>query len=176
MNTFESELARNLGVWPRGTVFLAAVSGGADSTAMLAGLSSLREDRGFALRCIHVNHGIRSPKENSFDEEAVRSLCGIFHLPCTVARVRQGLIARKAGFWGEGLEAAARKFRHAALRREALRHGAARVLIAHTRDDSLEKVLMAMLRGGGPSALAGMPPEKGRILRPLITLTRSQVL
>ncbi|MDR1177852.1 MAG: tRNA lysidine(34) synthetase TilS [Spirochaetaceae bacterium] len=176
MNNFESELARNLGVWPQGTVFLAAVSGGADSTAMLAGLSSLREDRGFALRCVHVNHGIRSSKENSFDEEAVRSLCGVFGLPCTIARVRPGLIARKAGLWGEGLEAAARKFRHAALRREARRHGATRVLIAHTRDDSLEKVLMAVLRGGGPSALAAMPPEKGAILRPLITLSRSQVL
>ncbi|MDR1430452.1 MAG: tRNA lysidine(34) synthetase TilS [Spirochaetaceae bacterium] len=176
MNNFESDLARNLGVRPRGTVLLAAVSGGADSTAMLAALSSLREERDFVLRCIHVNHGIRSPRENSRDEEAVRSLCGVFGLPFTTARVKPGRIALRSARWGEGLEAAARKYRHAALRREARRTGASRILIAHTRDDSLEKILMAMLRGGGPAALAGMPLEKGGILRPLITLTRAQVL
>jgi tRNA(Ile)-lysidine synthase len=176
MNDFESVLERNLGSWPRGTVLLAAVSGGADSTAMLAGLCSLRERKGFTLRCIHVNHGIRPPEENSADEGAVRALCGALGVPCTVARVRPGLIALKARRWGEGLEAAARKFRHAALRREARSIGASRILIAHTRDDSLEKVLMAMLRGGGPSALALMPRERGGIVRPLVTLTRSQVL
>jgi tRNA(Ile)-lysidine synthase len=143
---------------------------------MLAGLCSLRKQGGFVLRCMHVNHGIRSPAENSADEEAVKALCAALGVPCTVARLRQGLIAQKARLWGEGLEAAARKFRHTVLRREALKRGASRILIAHTRDDSLEKILMSMLRGGGPAALAGMPREKGRILRPLISLTRSQVL
>jgi tRNA(Ile)-lysidine synthase len=90
--------------------------------------------------------------------------------------VRPGLIRRKARRWGEGLEAAARKFRHAVLRREARKRSAARILVAHTRDDSLEKILMAVLRGGGPAALAGMPLERGSILRPLITAARSQVL
>jgi tRNA(Ile)-lysidine synthase len=125
---------------------------------------------------MHVNHGIRSPGENSADEEAVRALCGVLGVPCTVARVKPGLIAFKARRWGKGLEAAARRFRHAVLRREARKQGASRILVAHTRDDSLEKILMAMLRGGGPAALSPMPRERGVIVRPLISLTRSQVL
>jgi tRNA(Ile)-lysidine synthase len=131
---------------------------------------------GFSLHCLHVNHGIRSPEENAADAGAVRELCGLLDIPCRVVSAAQGRIAQKARGWGSGIEAAARRFRHAALNREALRLGASRILIAHTADDSLEKILMAMLRGGGPAALAGMPGERGRILRPLIRITRSQVL
>jgi tRNA(Ile)-lysidine synthase len=75
-----------------------------------------------------------------------------------------------------GLEAAARLYRHAAWNAEARRVGAARILVAHTRDDLLETVLMRVLRGSGPAGLAAMPRERGRVLRPLLETGRAEVL
>jgi tRNA(Ile)-lysidine synthase len=74
------------------------------------------------------------------------------------------------------VEAAARFYRHALWNREARRISAARVLAAHTRDDLLETVLMRALRGSGPAGLAAMKRDNGRVLRPLLNLSRSHVL
>ncbi|MDR2028042.1 MAG: tRNA lysidine(34) synthetase TilS, partial [Treponema sp.] len=173
---FELTAARGLGNWPAGTVFLAAVSGGADSTAMLAALSSLRQERGFVLHCLHVEHGIRPGEESRGDAEAVRELCGTLEVPCRIISIAPGRIAGAAKTRGLGIEGAARLYRHAAWNREARRLGAQKVLVAHTRDDLLETVLMRFLRGSGPRGLAAMPPCRGRVLRPLLSLTRDEVL
>jgi tRNA(Ile)-lysidine synthase len=81
---------------------------------------------------------------------------------------------------GTGLEAAARHFRHKALRGEARRVGAGAILVAHTRDDLLETILMAVLRGSGPAGLGAMAAESGLpgvpIVRPLLGITRAGVI
>jgi tRNA(Ile)-lysidine synthase len=176
MKQFEAALAAGLGNWPAGTVFLAAVSGGADSTAMLAGLAALRQERNFTLYCLHVEHGIRPAEESEGDAEAVLRLCEKLRLPCRVVHIARGRIAAAAGRWGTGIEAAARFFRHRAWLKEARRLGAARVLAAHTRDDVLELILMRFLRGSGPAGLAGIPRERGCVLRPMLALGREDVL
>jgi tRNA(Ile)-lysidine synthase len=173
---FERAVSDGLGAWPAGTVFLAAVSGGADSTAMLAALASLRERAGFRLHTLHVEHGIRDAAESQADAQAVEALCERLSVPCRVVSIKPGQIARAAQAWGSGIEAAARHFRRQAWQREAARVGAARVLVAHTQDDMLETTLMRVLRGVGPAGLAIMPREKGQILRPLLGLTRNAVL
>jgi tRNA(Ile)-lysidine synthase len=102
--------------------------------------------------------------------------------------VPPGKIARTARLRGIGVEAAARLYRHRAWNREARRLGAvppadgpARkapspyILVAHTLDDLLETALMGVLRGAGPAGLAAMPPRRGRIIRPLLTLGRAEV-
>lgn len=165
-----------LGAWPRGTVFLAAVSGGADSTAMLVALAVLREERGFSLHGLHVEHGIRTVEESQGDAEAVRELCKRLDVPCKVVSIAPGKIAETAKSTGLGIEGTARFFRHRAWNREARRIGAARVLVAHTQEDLLETVVMRFLRGAGPAGLAAMPRERGMVLRPLLGLTRSEVL
>ena len=167
---------------PSDTTHLAAVSGGADSVAMLVALAALRESsRDFDLRCIHVNHGIRPDCESRGDADFVRRLCGRLRVPCRVVSVRPGKVAETAVKRGIGIEAAARLYRHRAWNREAGRlestgSGRVRILVAHTEDDMLETVLMRMLRGSGPSGLAAMPSNRGRILRPLLALTRRDVL
>jgi tRNA(Ile)-lysidine synthase len=176
MKRFEAALAAGLGDWPQGTAFIAAVSGGADSTAMLAGLAVLRRDRAFGLSCLHVEHGIRPAEESEGDAEAVRELCGKLDLSCRIVHIVRGRIAEAAGKWGTGIEAAARFFRHRVWLKEARRLGAARVLAAHTRDDVLELLLMRFLRGSGPAGLAGIPRERGCVLRPMLALGRADAL
>jgi tRNA(Ile)-lysidine synthase len=163
-------------------VYLAAVSGGADSVAMLSALASVRE-RGAALdlRCIHVEHGIRPEAESRGDAEFVKRLCKELKVPCKIVSIKPGRIAAAAKERGTGIEAAARLFRRRAWFREAKRLEAlpekphVRVLVAHTADDALETALMRIFRGAGPTGLSAMPASRGRILRPLISLRRSDV-
>ena len=177
----ESRLAAVLRKVPAGpegrpAVYLAAISGGADSTAMLTALAALREEMRFALYCVHVEHGIRAAEESRGDALAVKNLCEKLKVPCRVISIPQGKIAAYAGNGGPGIEGAARFFRYKALRRERRRIKADWILTAHTRDDQLETILMRVLRGSGPAGLAPMPPVRGRLFRPLLDFTRQDVL
>jgi tRNA(Ile)-lysidine synthetase-like protein len=149
-----------LGELPEEARLLAAVSGGADSTAMLAACASVRGrafcERG-VLSVVHVDHGLRPPEECAGDAEVVRSLCDRLGVACTVAVIGRGKIEAWARDTGSGIEAAARHFRHEALRREAARVQADFILVAHTQDDALETAVMRFLRGSGPRGLALMP-------------------
>jgi len=176
MTSFESRVSAALGKQPAGKIFLAAVSGGADSAAMLAALAALRKEAGFILHCVHVEHGIRSAEESRGDADAVKALCGSLEVPCKVVSVPPGRIAAFASNHGSGLEGAARVFRRTILKREARRIGANVILTGHTRDDLLETLLMRILRGSGPAGLAPMPRIRGLFLRPLLDLTRKDVL
>ena len=190
-SVFEDTVAAAIAHCPPGTVLLAAVSGGADSIAMLAALAAVRNREvssrsAFSLRCIHIEHGIRPPAESRGDAEFVRSLCKELRIPCRVVSVAPGKIAAAAKVRGIGIEAAARQYRHHAWFREARRLEAlpavlpaalsVRILTAHTADDMLETALMRIFRGAGPSGLAAMPANRGSLLRPLITLSRRDIL
>jgi tRNA(Ile)-lysidine synthase len=167
---------------PVGTTYLTAVSGGADSVAMLGALVAVRENNAvFDLRCIHVEHGIRAEAESRGDAEFVKGLCKELHIQCKVVSIKPGRIVAVAKERGIGIEAAARLFRRRAWFREAKRlenlpeKPHVRILVAHTADDALETMLMRIFRGAGPSGLAPMPASRGRIIRPLIKLRRSDV-
>ncbi|MCL2044302.1 MAG: tRNA lysidine(34) synthetase TilS [Treponema sp.] len=175
---FEHTVAAALKNCLPGEVCLAAVSGGADSTAMLAALAAIneREGHGFKLHCITIDHGIRPEADSRGDVEFVRSLCSDYHIPCRIVSVLPGKVAALAKKRGIGIEAAARLYRRRAWFREAKQLNAVRIFVAHTADDMLETALMRILRGAGPSGLAAMPANKGRIVRPLLTLNRSDVI
>jgi tRNA(Ile)-lysidine synthase len=166
----------------RKPVLLAALSGGADSTAMTAALAALRETAplpgkgAFTLHCFHVNHGIRPPESSDADEAASTELCKKLGIPFAVTRILPGAIEAYSKEHGTGMEGAARHFRHAALNEEAHRLGAGAILIAHTADDRLENIFMAFLRGSGPAGLGATPPDNKLIVRPLLSLARSDVL
>jgi tRNA(Ile)-lysidine synthase len=177
MNIFEETLARELRpVIREGSRLLAAVSGGADSTALLAALAALRSHLDFSLYCLHVDHGIRSREESRGDARWVKKLCAFLDVPIILISISPGRIAETARKRGMGLEGAARLYRHAAWNREARRIGADRILTAHTRNDLLETILMRFLRGTGPAGLAGMPRSRGRLFRPLLDLDRAAIL
>ena len=155
------------GLLPSGQAVLAACSGGADSVALAAALAG-RSDIRVAVG--HVDHGLRP--ESAADAEHVRKLAERLGVPLFIERLA-GLPVREAG-----LEAAAREGRYAALARLAVHAGCSLVATAHTRRDQAETLLLRLLRGAGPGALAGVRRERPispavRLVRPLLDVSRS---
>jgi tRNA(Ile)-lysidine synthase len=155
----------------RGDTIVVGLSGGADSTALVDALASLRRRRGFRVVAAHLDHCLR---EGSADDAAFcHSLCeslGVL-LRGGTARVRERADREKGG-----LEQAARRERYSFLRRVRDDEGAALVAVAHTLDDQAETLLLRLVRGAGATGLGGMRPRSGDLVRPLLQVTRAQVL
>jgi tRNA(Ile)-lysidine synthase len=143
-----------------------AVSGGADSVALLRVLATLAPRLHLTLSVTHVDHRLRPG--SAADADFVRRLGARLGVPVevVVVDVRPGA----------GPEAAARVARYAALEAAAERVGAARIAVGHTADDQAETVLMRLLQGAGARGLAGMPPVRGRIIRPLLECRRAEIV
>ncbi len=148
--------------------------------ALLSALLALRDGGVIgkdALFCLHVEHGIRSVEESQGDAEFVRKFCESKGIECKIENIPPGKVAALARKKGIGIEAAARFFRHRAFSKEANRLGEkAIILLAHTKDDLLETALMRILRGSGSAGLSAMPEKRGRLLRPLLKMTRVDVI
>ncbi|MCW5891781.1 MAG: tRNA lysidine(34) synthetase TilS [bacterium] len=143
-----------------------AVSGGPDSTAMLAGVAALAGARGWTVTAVHVDHGLRGAE--SADEGA--------RVAALAARLGAACVRRTLAMTpGPGLEARARRRRYAALLGVVSELGATRLCTAHTRDDQAETVLLRLLRGAGRRGLGGMRPRRGKLLRPLLGASRADV-
>lgn len=140
-----------------------AVSGGADSMALLWGFYLLREKLGIELAAAHFNHGLRA-EESDRDEAFVRQFCDRYDIPLFV-----GSGAVKAG--KKGLEAAARAARYAFF--DTL---SGKIATAHTADDNAETLVMHLIRGTGLDGLGGIAPVNGNVIRPLLGVTRSEIL
>jgi len=157
-----------------GTVLLAAVSGGADSVAMLRALAAIAEQRSLTLVAAHLHHGIRPEADG--DAAFVQALCNRLAIDVHVERVDVPSAARAEQC---SIEMQAREMRYDFLRRMAHQLGATAILTAHTRDDQAETLLPNLCRGAGPSALGGIPPDaviKGcRLVRPLLHITRRDI-
>ena len=140
-----------------GETLVIGVSGGADSVALLHVLLRLAPDLALRLHVLHVDHGLR--EDSARDGEFVRALGIRLGVPVDIVRARVA-----AG----SIEAAARAARHGALEAAAVRVGAARIALGHTADDQAETLIMRLLEGTGVRGLAGIPPVRGRLIRPLI--------
>jgi tRNA(Ile)-lysidine synthase len=157
--------------WPaeswRDVNVLVAVSGGADSVALLRALVSVKQASGGAGRMFvgHLDHGLRA--YSAGDAAWVAELCERLGVPCEVGAAD---VTALAADQGDGVERAARDARYEFLRETAERLGARYVATAHTQDDQVGTVLHRLLRGTGLSGLAGMP--KSRPLSPSVTLVR----
>jgi tRNA(Ile)-lysidine synthase len=153
---------------------LVAVSGGADSVALLDALVRLsyREDCRWELSVGHVNHGLRG-RESDDDERFVRRLAEGLGLPVDVRRTE---VAALAAARGQSVEVAARQERYRLLWGVVERRGADFLLTAHTEDDQAETLLLNLLRGAGPIGLGAIHAVSGRLLRPLLSVSRETVL
>ena len=140
-----------------------AVSGGADSVALLFALYLLKEKLGITLEAAHFNHQLRG-EESDRDEAFVRELCDRYDIPLHI-----GSAEVKAG--KKGLEAAARDARYGFLCSLS-----GKSATAHTADDNAETVLMHLVRGTGLKGLGGIMPVNGNLIRPMLTVTRQEVL
>jgi tRNA(Ile)-lysidine synthase len=146
-----------------------AVSGGADSLTALHALRTLAPSRGFRLAVVTVDHGLRP--ESSGEAELVTGYAAQLGLPVRLVRADPEILAAHRP---DGPEAAARAARYDALFAAADELGCQWVATGHTQDDQAETLLLALLRGSGPDGLAGMAVVSGRVLRPLLGVTRAQ--
>jgi len=157
-------------MFKKGEGVLVALSGGADSVALLHFLCGIQNEWELTLGALHLNHMLRG-EESERDEAFVRDLCGECGIPLTVERADVKEAARKAG---ESLEQCGRRLRYSFFEREASRTQA-KVAVAHTASDNAETVLINLTRGTALRGLAGIPPVRDRIIRPLIGCTRDEI-
>jgi tRNA(Ile)-lysidine synthase len=149
-----------------GEHLLIAVSGGPDSTALLAALAEVAPGRGLRLTAACIDHRLRGD-ESAADTVRVTALGARLGIPVVT---RQALVRP-----GTGVEARARRLRYRALTAIADEVGAARIVTAHTEDDQVETLLLRLVRGAGRRGLGGMQPVRGRLMRPLLGTTRADV-
>ena len=142
---------------------ICAVSGGADSMALFWAMYLLKDKLQISLSAAHYNHHLRG-EESDRDEAFVTDFCDGYGIPL----YKGGSVVETGE---KGLEAAAREARYAFL--ESL---PGKIATAHTADDNAETVLMHLIRGTGLRGLGGISPVNGKIIRPMLTATRQDVL
>lgn len=167
-----SRTIREQGLFGSGDTVIVALSGGADSCALLHILAGLKEVSP-RLVVAHLNHCLRGA-ESDADERFCRELAGSYLLPFHCRRCDVALLARQEGL---GLEDAGRRARIAFLNEVRASDAEAVIALAHHADDQAETVLMRLLRGSGATGLSGMRfmTDDGRV-RPLLSSSRRDIL
>jgi len=151
---------------------LAAVSGGADSVAMLALLKEAADGQPFTLTAAHFEHGIRA-EDSLADAAFVRTLCGEWRIPLIEGHADVPVLAKASSM---GLETAARQARYEFLMNAREQAGADYIALAHHRDDQAETVLMHLFRGCGLRGAVGMKALDGVLYRPLLNVTKKTLV
>lgn len=151
---------------------LAALSGGADSVALLLLLCRARDAGMLRVSAAHFDHMIRGA-ESRGDANFCQSLCAQHRVPLLMGKADVPDIARRTG---EGLEVCARELRYRFLRKSARRLNADLIALGHHADDQAETVLMHLLRGAGPEGISGMRRLSGDLYRPLIGARKAEIV
>jgi tRNA(Ile)-lysidine synthase len=152
-----------------GDKVLVAVSGGADSLALLYLLEQFSKELGYELFVAHLNHlarGNESDEDASFVEKEANKLS----LPVFIDKIDVDNADLKSSF-----QESARILRYQFLEDVLMSIKGNKITLAHTADDRIETVLMNFLRGSGLRGLAGIPEARGRVIRPLLSCTRSEI-
>lgn len=167
MHRVKAFLAQTLSA---GECVLAAVSGGADSMAMLDVLDACREEVGYTLEVVHIHHHLRA--ESDAEWRFVEEACKARALPFHGVHIDVKAYAKKEGL---SMEAAAHTLRYEALYRVLDEVSGDYLALAHHANDRAETLLMNMLRGSGIQGLCAMPQKKDPVIRPLLALARSDI-
>lgn len=147
--------------------YLVAVSGGADSVCLLLVLKQL----GYAVEAVHCNFNLRGD-ESRRDEQFVKDLCKNENIKLHLIHFDT---ITYADMHKVSIEMAARELRYRYFEQLRCDIGAAGICVAHHQDDSVETVLMNLLRGTGIHGLSGIKPRNGFVLRPLLCVNRQQI-
>lgn len=149
---------------------LAGVSGGADSTCLLLMLCEMRERLGISIEVVHVNHGVRA--EAGEDAEFVRQLCTRLDVPFTLRCVDMEGYASEHGL---SSEEAGRILRYDIFNEIMDKDRLDVTAVAHNSNDRAETVEFNLFRGSGLKGMCGIEPVHGRIVRPLLCISRSEI-
>ena len=159
------------GMLSPGDIVITAISGGADSTALLVILAELRGEYGITVEAAHVNHGLRGG-ESKRDEKHAVALARFLGLNLHVTHVNVKTVATREGV---SVQEAGRTVRDTFFRRTLDVSGARKIATGHTRDDNVETFLMRLVTGSGPQGLSGISPWDPPYIRPLIDVTRGEI-
>ncbi len=166
------ETIRKYSLLNPGDTVLVAVSGGPDSVCLLAVLQALANDLDLALHIAHLDHMFRG-KESADEALFVLELAKKFGIPATIEKFDVPVYCLERGL---SPQEGAREVRYDFLQRVATMIDAVRIATGHTANDQAETFLMRLMRGAGASGLSAIPPSRGNIIRPLIDITREEVL
>ena len=156
---------------PSGTRLLIGLSGGSDSVALLFLLRDLAGNGGFAIAGLaHLNHQLRTTAHR--DEAFCRELAGRLDLRIVVKNEDVNGYARGRNL---SVEDAARRIRYDFMEQAADTLGAERIAVGHTQDDQAETLLLKLIRGAGLTGLGGIHPRRGRVIRPLLDVSRADL-
>lgn len=150
---------------------LIALSGGPDSVCLTIILDKLRDNFNLSLSAIYINHGLR-PDEIDKEESSCRRLCDTLGINFYTDSID---VKGYAEMKRMNLQASARELRYQVLHDYARRIDANRIALGHNADDQVETILMRLIRGTGRKGLLGIPPVRGRIIRPLIEIERREI-
>lgn len=151
---------------------VAGVSGGPDSMCMLHSLWLLREKYGYVLQVVHIHHGIRG-KDADEDMEHVEMYCKLWNLPFRAFRYDVPQMAKSQHLSDEEM---GRKLRYETFAQVLEELGGGKIAVAHNSDDSSETFLLNLFRGTGIKGLSGIQPVRGEVIRPVLSLTREEIM
>jgi tRNA(Ile)-lysidine synthase len=166
------EFADEYEMLPDSGIVLVSVSGGADSMCLLEAMRHISYERVFDIAVAHYNHELRG-EESDRDETFVMEICEEHGIPFYSGRGNVAGYARKRGL---GIEEAARDMRYEFLFDTAGRINATRIATAHNMDDNAETMLINLARGAGANGMSGIPPIRDAVIRPLLRVSRKEVL
>lgn len=152
----------------KGDTVICGLSGGADSVCLLLVLCELSSKIEFTVKALHVNHCLRGA-ESERDEKFCRDLCERLDIPFTAVSCNVKEFAEKNSL---SVEESARKLRYSVFR-ENSENG--KIATAHNANDNLETVILNLARGSAIKGFAGIPPVRGNIIRPLLTVSRKEI-
>ena len=150
---------------------LTALSGGPDSVCLLYVLKNLQDEFSLDLNAVYVDHCLRI-EETPLEIEFCRKLCEKLDIPFITKSIDVKSYAKEKGI---NKQAAARELRYQIFEETANEIKAHKIAIGHTADDQAETLLMRLFRGSGPTGLSGIPPVRGKFIRPLIDIERQEI-
>jgi tRNA(Ile)-lysidine synthase len=155
----------------KGDIVLIGLSGGPDSVCLLAVLDNLRKDFNLLLNAVYIDHGLR---EGEVEDEIAfcGKLCDSRQIKFYSRRVD---VKRYVKDKQLNLQEAARELRYEIYEDISNQINASKIAVGHNADDQAETVLMRLLRGSGKKGLTGIPPVRGKIIRPLIEVERGEI-
>ncbi|XEC94966.1 tRNA lysidine(34) synthetase TilS [Paenibacillus tarimensis] len=163
-------------LWQPGDTVVVALSGGPDSTALLHMLHRISQDQQLTLVAAHANHGFR-PEESAREADAVRKLCDKLRIRCEITELNVPAYMKESR---SNAQLAARKLRYDYLEHVAACAGAKRIALGHHADDQAETVLMRLIRGTGPTGIAGIKMKRKQknveLIRPLLRINKTDLI
>lgn len=155
-------------LFQKGSKIIIGVSGGPDSVCLVNVMAKIRRSYDLQLHIAHVNYGLRG-SDSEKDEILVRDIARDLDIPISILSTKGSLIHGN-------MENILRNVRYEFFEEQRLALGYDLVAVAHTMDDQAETVLMRLLRGAGLAGMAAMQPKSGKIIRPLLEVSKNDIV